>query len=308
MNKIRVIFVGFVNDYELIDIKYINELVDVNVLVFDKIFFKFFKRLPFFGELFLRCLYKSKIKQFGLYDLVIIKDELDYLRYLNVDPAKTILMLRNTLTKKTMDLINGFNGSIYSFDVLDLQAHGFNYYPQYSSALSLVRDNIISISQKYDICFVGKDKGRECVIYDIKNSLVNRYNIRFEVIPDNSRYSNVFCKSAYKYSYLTYLETQLSSKAVLDIVQPGQSSETMRLIEALSVGCKVITNNPNVINHPLYHASNVLYFDSIDFLNKEIDAFMSKSNFIYSTSMLEGFLASNVLFGIVKDFVSKTTR
>lgn len=68
---------------------------------------------------------------------------------------------------------------------------------------------------------------------------------------------------------LSEIEGQMrASKAVLDIQHPGQVGLTMRTIEALDVGCKLITTNPEVSKHAFFRPSNVLI---VDRLQPELD-------------------------------------
>ncbi|WP_375697505.1 hypothetical protein [Pseudophaeobacter sp. TrK17] len=61
---------------------------------------------------------------------------------------------------------------------------------------------------------------------------------------------------------LSEIEKEMrASKAVLDIQHPGQVGLTMRTIEALDVGCKLITTNPEVSKHAFFRPSNVLIID-----------------------------------------------
>lgn len=68
-----------------------------------------------------------------------------------------------------------------------------------------------------------------------------------------------------------------SSKAVLDLSHPNQTGFTMRTIEALGNGCKLITTNKNIASASFYNNDNVFIFDRskeintsalLDFLDK----------------------------------------
>lgn len=59
------------------------------------------------------------------------------------------------------------------------------------------------------------------------------------------------------------------AKVIVDYASPRQNGLTMRSIESLGTNCKLITNNPNIVNEPFYNKQNIcLYsFDSFAISN-----------------------------------------
>ena len=50
----------------------------------------------------------------------------------------------------------------------------------------------------------------------------------------------------------------------MDYTHPGQTGFTMRTIEALGNGCKLITNNPLVKDADFYDPNNILVYEGTD--------------------------------------------
>lgn len=51
------------------------------------------------------------------------------------------------------------------------------------------------------------------------------------------------------------------SKAILDIQHPAQTGLTMRTIETLGIGRKLITTNTDIVNYDFYNEENILVID-----------------------------------------------
>ena len=100
----------------------------------------------------------------------------------------------------------------------------------------------------------------------------------------------------------------LSGYIILDIIQDGQSTETMRLIEALAAKRKVITNNMEVIHHELYLASNILYFNNIEDLKRNIDEFYHKKFDDIFETKLKKYSGKEILKEIILDNITCEER
>lgn len=307
--KKRIAFIGFVNDYEKIDLELLKNRFTVINIVLPKLVFIFFKKICITNNLYyklIKYLLLRKISKHPDVDLYIFKDEQRYMPFIKSIKGKIILILRNTLKSSDTELILKNSFPIYSFDYSDVQKYHLNYYSQYSSIVSLVKNKKILLSTEFDFCFLGKNKGRKEYLDSIARVLLNKnYSIKFIVIEDYNKFLSILemlkLIRSKRLSYLDYLKLQLSCKVVVDIVQENQSAETMRFIEALSTGRKVITNNRNVVYHKLYNRHNVLYFDSIDQLKLEIDVFMSIPFMPYSAGTIEKYNSYNVLSKIIME-------
>jgi hypothetical protein len=95
----------------------------------------------------------------------------------------------------------------------------------------------------------------------------------------------------------------LSCSVVIDIVQRGQSGLTMRAIEALAAGKKIITNNKNIINEPFYNNKNIMIIDdTVNINNVDVECFINQDMINIDYTILEKYNLVNVFQSILKSF------
>ena len=88
--------------------------------------------------------------------------------------------------------------------------------------------------------------------------------------------------------YSNYLKVHGQAKCVLDFPHPSQTGMTMRAIEAMGLGVKLITTSKDVVNYDFYCKSNVLLIDDVkemeilDFLEVEYSGIDREIKNIYS--------------------------
>ena len=300
MNKKSILFVGFINDYDLIDLELLRD--DFNVETLDMSFFslKFMrlcnkiKWLRFLSwTVKFIFLYKvHKVNTSKVLELTVFKDDYDYINFFNVYKTKRILILRNS---RDHDFFNKYNidtNICYSFDSKNCTQLGLCHYDQYTSVKYLMSRGYLSIGNSQEAIFLGKNKNREKLLSSIDAAISKYIDTNFRIIGDNEK--NVF-------SYLEYLNFQLSGTIVLDIVKEDQSSETMRFLEGLVTGKKIITNNISVLNHGLYHPNNVLYFDSITSLRSNVGDFLLSPVYKYDDDEIIKYTSDYVLTKIINE-------
>lgn len=302
----KIVFIGFINDYDIIDLAFLKKnylVVNINLSRFVLLALKKLFCVNCCYQQWITRLLLIKIAKHPDAALYVFKDECYYLPAINSMKNKSILLLRNTVTKNTINAVVNQPFPIYTFDRNDAKQFNFNYYPQYSSALSLLNAQQVGLTSETDFCFVGKNKGRKAYLEAIQQTLSMKYRVKFIVIKEQSKFTDLLATlnvvKRHHLAYLDYLKIQLSCKVVVDLVQENQHSETMRYIEALSAGRKVITNNKNILQHELYHVDNVLYFASCDALKSRIDTFMCAPFHHYAQELLEKYTACHVLSEII---------
>lgn len=191
--------------------------------------------------------------------------------------------------------IGFFNGylnyfdKILSFDSEDCKRYGFIHRP-----LFYLENKIEKVPKYVDISFVGTEHSERLNrLRQIKNICV-KYGLTysFKMITSKSRYickkifkskydsdEDIFCTKSVPYKQ--YLQILNGSKAVVDFPFPSQSGLTMRTIESLSLGVKIITSNKSISDYvdiPTY-MYYILNQDVIDgdklrlFIEKPIDSF-----------------------------------
>lgn len=310
-NKNKILFVGFTYDYELLDIDSLSEKFVVkrfyipnrvnfflSKICLSKKIYNFLLSILLNLKLFVLSRYNGK------FDLIVTKDNIDYFHALNNVKLKKILILRNIVTDKVLDKIEclDFDG-VYSFDKSDCDKYGFIHYQQYSSCIYI--NNVIDTEPSFDVSFVGRDKGRSNLVKEFENKF-NKITVNKFILKDVGFFrkviNNLFPYLDNSLNYIEYLKENYKGKAVLDIVQSGQSGITMRMIEALSYKRKVITNNVTVLNHELYHKKNVLYFSTLEDLNySDIVDFLNDDFFCYSVGYISKYEPCRVIGNIIEE-------
>lgn len=299
MKKV-IFFVGFNNDYDKIDIEVLENNYETISFSINRFYLKIHrlgKKLAFLRFLshFVSIYFKKKIdKKFVELnaDLVLFKDDYDYVNFFQFCLLPKVLIIRNSRNSDFFDKYNIEKNLCYSFDYKDCNINNIKKYNQYTSGKYLYDKYNININITCDVTFLGKDKNRRALLDEIRDTISKKWETNFFIVDDHSTNS---------FTYIEYLKFQLSGRAILDVVKDGQSSETMRFLEALSTGRKVITNNDSVRNHELFNENNVLVFNTIDELSQNINEFLLLPNLSYEKSVLNKYSSYFVLGKIIEE-------
>lgn len=242
------------------------------------------------------------------YDVIFVirgeylsEESLTYLRQHNPE-AKFVLYLWDAWQNhNNKDILKHFFDTIYSFDYLDCQKHGFNLRP-----LFYIETFNHSFCSKRDIniCFVGghhsdrlhlltklKELCRQNQRQYVFRLLVGRFDyFKYILLRNKKEIKDIITCSFIRYNqYLNLLDHSI---AVIDIPNEYQSGLTIRTIEALSRGTKVVTTSKfvkyyNNIPNSLVMVINPESFDEkklIDFIsspsNEVIGDYFSLRSFI----------------------------
>ena len=180
--------------------------------------------------------------------------------------AKVPEFYKKYINKVTFDLI-------YTFDKQDAERYGWIYTNSLYSKIELPNQQ----NAENDIYFVGEDKGRTellVAIYDFLSH--NNIKCYFKIITtDMNRKSHGGLKFLHKrIGYKEILEDIGKSKAILEIVQDGQSGMTMRPYEAMFYDKKFLTNNQCLKQMDFFDERFMMVFsdlenDIIEFLKNE---------------------------------------
>lgn len=142
------------------------------------------------------------------------------------------------------------------------------YYPL---VYSDYRKQVNPEEKKIDLLFVGWAKGRYKFLKGIYDYLTkNRVNCQFyltrldEEVPSDS---GIHVRDWVPYS--EYVELLKKAKCLLDIVPPNTDCNTLRVNEALSYKCKILTNNENITSEEFYDAKNVSVYKIAEDINIE---------------------------------------
>lgn len=157
--------------------------------------------------------------------------------------------------KKMGDSIYGF-----TFDPHDALAHGLSFADQFFPF-----DRTEGLKQMggyaHSAFFVGVEKGRLPQLCSIADSLRScgwecDFNILFEDREAEEMHPEWALDEAM--NYMEVLSSVAVNDIVIDFVKPGQSGMTVRCLEALCFGKKIITNNPLLTKEDVWNPFNVL--------------------------------------------------
>lgn len=150
---------------------------------------------------------------------------------------------------------------LWSFDPIDCAKYDMNFNSQYYfSTIQLKKE----YNMEYDVFFIGREKGRLAYLTELEEIMKTKgLNTYFHIV-NETKIKN----QQYLYKPLLPYEIVLDyighSKVVLDIVQDGQSGQTLRSMEALFFSKKLITNNRSIIDCNFYSKDNVFVLDVDD--------------------------------------------
>lgn len=149
--------------------------------------------------------------------------------------------------------------AIFSTDSADCKQYGLKYnhifYPREFSApyVSSVQDKLF---------FLGADKGRAPFIASLKpilqdSGLICDIRILSSVTDSDyrERFQDILTDKGL--SYEEYLTQVKSCGVLLDVNQEGQSALTMRVMEAIYLSKKLITNNSLILACDFYNPNNI---------------------------------------------------
>ena len=163
---------------------------------------------------------------------------------------------------------------ISSFDEGDCKKYGLVYNNQVAPYF---KDISIPDDLSNSIFFYGLDKGRLTFIKHLYDTFTNKgYQCNFNVVPDAHKKYDEFAfekiHEEYFRPYKDIIEQEVSSKALLEILQKGQKGITWRALESLFYKKKLITNFKEIKQYDFYNPNNIFVL-GMDDMN-QFDLFM----------------------------------
>jgi hypothetical protein len=184
------------------------------------------------------------------------KEATDLFKYIkNINPAIRIIYWYWNPVAKCINP-NEISDALcekWAFDKADSELYGIKHNSQFYWDNIKLPDNHI----RYDVVFVGADKGRRSFIDNIERKMVE-FSVMpyFKVVDDQAgdrKYKGPFPFVPYS----EYLALVSKSKSILDCVQEGQSGLTLRVLESLFFQKKLITNDKLIKRYDFYHPDNI---------------------------------------------------
>lgn len=172
------------------------------------------------------------------------------------------------------------NCELWSFDKEDCEKYNMQFNDWYCCYKNSER-----FKKKHDVIFVGREKTRRPLLNKLAEYFEkNGVKYYFHVTPE--RNIPVFLSKKYKHqiSYKKMIEIEKKSKAMIEIVEPGQNGSTLRLMDAVFNEVKLITNFKPIKNSELYIPNNIFILDEDPI--SELKAFIEKPFEKYPDSIL----------------------
>jgi len=308
----NIVVVGFNTDYGFLDMEALRKEYCVTRVSVHPLLTSFLIRLNKLSnklfELAAEFIFNIYLKNITE-DAILISDD-------NVVSLRAHFSAATNLNRKVIIFRNTFNYQInlnrlshvekYSFDKDDCDKYGFKNYNQYCSGFDYIYRNKEKRNKNpVTFYFLGLDKGRRKILKLLENKLTN-YTKKIDIKERPTGFKKlsnfIFKEEKYQYlNYSTHLDNILSCSVVIDIVQKGQSGLTMRAIEALAAGKKIITNNKNIINEPFYNTKNIMIIDdTVNINNVDVERFVNKDVINIDYSILEKYKVVNVFQSILE--------
>lgn len=195
------------------------------------------------------------------YDYILVWDVLitsDFLNWLSKEqPTAQLNFVYGNMVGKSRHLMPSqipTNYRVWSYDKGDSEKFHLNLFhsnPYFKCFVKPLQ------TPKYDVFYVGSDKGRAEYILSLEKEMLSvGLRTNFVIVKDGRLSRNKsYYKPALPYDAVTDIVAE--SKAVLNIIMPGQVGITLRDLEALLIGVKLITNNENIVKADFYHPDNV---------------------------------------------------
>lgn len=208
---------------------------------------------------FIKILFSSWTKSVCNYQVVIAHASIltppvvEYIHRVN-PAAQLIIWYWNPVDKCVpIEKFKEVPCEIWSFDESDCQKYGLRQNTQYF--FCDINPTITEL--KWDVYFIGRDKGRLAELLELKDSLTQLGIICNFHITKSSESDH----ATYQYQkYLPYdqiLDQISQTKAILDYVSDNQGGLTLRAMESLFLKRKLITNDKTICLRDFYRKENI---------------------------------------------------
>lgn len=165
--------------------------------------------------------------------------------------------------------------NVWSFSKEDADKNQIGYAETFYNKSLVIKGDVCT-----DLFFVGLGKDRVSQILEIQE-IAKRQRLNADInIVDNLKrlYDSRYVK---RLSYDEVRSRVAKTKAIIDIVQSGQSGMTQRVMEALFFKKKLVTNNSYIKEYPFYTPENVFIIgeDKWESLSEFVNAPYSETPF-----------------------------
>jgi len=192
------------------------------------------------------------------------------------------LFIWNPMSRYQERILREFDDLDHTWSLVpsDCKKYGINFNTQFFC--SELRSSVQTEETKYDFLFVGREKSRAEYIVQLVQQLEEaNLSVKLHLLHSKAQYhpsideylTNQFIP------YSEYLDLLSQSRCLIDIINPLFPYYPLRVLEALFLSKKLITNNQQIRNEPFYRSNNIYVLtgqhldqsELQDFLNEPFD-------------------------------------
>lgn len=151
--------------------------------------------------------------------------------------------------------------AVFSFDPRDAHLHGFRHFEGIYSDAGPLAGHV----DAYDVIFVGLDKGRLDMLLEIYRTLTEAsLRCRFHVTTDRQDVMSEggFLVSKDRLSYSESTALARSSRCILDLVPAYQTGLSLRCVEAVVFGTRLLSNSTALKHTQWFERAAVSVFEA----------------------------------------------
>lgn len=225
------------------------------------------------------------IDRFYSENLVNKASELDYILLVNPETVPVEVLKRAKKNNPKIKIItymwDSFNNKPYSNKYIEVSSSFFTFDPSDAKEHNVAflplfyvneYENLSNKEVKYDLTFIGTAHSER---FESVSNIVKHFDNKFLFF---------YCPSYMVFLFKKYMKGELQglnlsdvsfssmsrdkvldliakTNTIIDISHPSQIGLTMRTIEMLGAGKKIVTTNSQILSYDFYHPSNILYVD-----------------------------------------------
>ena len=231
------------------------------------LYLRFLRKLPIFSKYISNTKERSKWEHdcIGYKTVVLFDTYAHYSEYAHKiertvsEDTRLILYLLNPAFFSHDYIKLSKRWEIWTFAKADSEKFGFRYGGTfYNPHLLRLTETEYRESKQTDVLFVGTDKGRKTYIKELEHILTNDgIKCDFRIVDNfKSLFTTEYSREV---SYLDLCKLICNSKVILDVVQEGQYGLTLRIMEAILFGKKVITTNKYLAKDTDFSSNENIY-------------------------------------------------
>lgn len=185
-----------------------------------------------------------------------------------------------TLKHTDTEYAKRYSDLFITFDTNDAKRYGIEYFP---TVFSSPRNISNASNGKYDMYFLGRDKGRTALLTELsKYAKEHKLTTKFLILENKTDIPAPIEGMQQINKGITYeknLQNVAECNCIVEILQKNAASPTFRLWEAICFNKKLLTNNCSIKESPFYDPMYVSTFSSIEDIDWEFIKNIAKPAF-----------------------------